>query len=149
MARQYFVEVGQPQRRRFIGRRQSYHGNTLCTLAAGGDAARRATYAPLLSEAFSHVTPPFAYRYKRDDETEAEFSDRLVTELEAEFQRLGPETVAAVVAEPVACGCTVGSSRSPSRAPWPVSRMPVRLMGCAATMCCWRRPISCPRRRPA
>jgi adenosylmethionine-8-amino-7-oxononanoate aminotransferase len=62
MARQYFLEVGQPQRTRFIARRQSYHGNTLGALSAGGNAMRRAPYAPLLSPAFSHVSPCYAYR---------------------------------------------------------------------------------------
>jgi adenosylmethionine-8-amino-7-oxononanoate aminotransferase len=48
MARQYFVEIGQPQRSHFIARRQSYHGNTLGALAVGGNAWRRAQFAPLL-----------------------------------------------------------------------------------------------------
>src|SRR3984893_7414977 len=108
LARQYFIESGQPQRQRFIARRQSYHGNTLGALAAGGNAWRREPYAPLLSQAFSHVTPAFAYHEKRDDESEADFVARLAAELEAEFQRLGPDTVAAFIAEPVvgaAAGC--------------------------------------------
>src|SRR6202030_4682280 len=96
MARQYFVEIGQPQRTRFIARRQSYHGNTLGALAAGGNAWRRAPYAPLLSDAFSHVTPAFSYREQRVDESEEEFVRRLARELESEFQRLGPDTVLAV-----------------------------------------------------
>jgi adenosylmethionine-8-amino-7-oxononanoate aminotransferase len=107
LARQYFIERGQPERRRFIARRQSYHGNTLGALAAGGNAWRREPYAPLLSPAFSHVTPAFAYREKRDDESEADFVTRLAAELEAEFQRLGPDTVAAFIAEPVV-GATSG-----------------------------------------
>src|SRR6202171_3680341 len=107
LARQYFIESGQPQRQRFIARRQSYHGNTLGALAAGGNAWRREPYAPLLSQAFSHVTPAFAYHEKRDDESEADFVARLAAELEAEFQRLGPDPVAAFIAEPVV-GATAG-----------------------------------------
>jgi adenosylmethionine-8-amino-7-oxononanoate aminotransferase len=107
LARQYFIESGQPQRQHFIARRQSYHGNTLGALAAGGNAWRREPYAPLLSSAFSHVTPAFAYHEKRDDESEADFVTRLAAELEAEFQRLGPDTVAAFIAEPVV-GATSG-----------------------------------------
>jgi adenosylmethionine-8-amino-7-oxononanoate aminotransferase len=107
LARQYFIESGQPQRQHFIARRQSYHGNTLGALAAGGNAWRREPYAPLLSHAFSHVTPAFAYHEKRDDESEADFVARLAAELEAEFQRLGPDTVAAFIAEPVV-GATAG-----------------------------------------
>jgi adenosylmethionine-8-amino-7-oxononanoate aminotransferase len=112
LARQYFVEIGQKQRRHFIARRQSYHGNTLGALAAGGNAWRREPYAPLLSEAFSHVTPAFAYHEQRDDEQEADFVARLVAELEAEFQRLGPDTVCAFVAEPVV-GATAGCVAAP------------------------------------
>jgi adenosylmethionine-8-amino-7-oxononanoate aminotransferase len=109
MARQYFLEIGQP---RFIARRQSYHGNTLGALAAGGNAWRREPYKPLLADAFSHVTPAFAYHEKRADETDDGFVRRLIAELEAEFQRLGPDTVAAFVAEPVV-GATAGCVPAP------------------------------------
>ncbi|WP_426530043.1 aspartate aminotransferase family protein [Bradyrhizobium sp. McL0615] len=112
LARQYFIETGQPQRRHFIARRQSYHGNTLGALAAGGNAWRRAPYAPLLSSAFSHVTPAFAYHEKQDSESEVDFVARLAAELEAEFQRLGPENVAAFIAEPVV-GATAGCVPAP------------------------------------
>jgi adenosylmethionine-8-amino-7-oxononanoate aminotransferase len=112
LARQYFIEIGQPQRQRFIARRQSYHGNTLGALAAGGNAWRREPYAPLLSAAFSHVTPAFAYHEKRDSESEADFVGRLAAEIEAEFQRLGPENVAAFLAEPVV-GATAGCVPAP------------------------------------
>ncbi len=112
LARQYFIERGEPQRQHFIARRQSYHGNTLGALAAGGNAWRRAPYAPLLSGAFSHVTPAFAYHEKRDGETDSEFVVRLAAELEAEFQRLGPDTVAAFLAEPVV-GATAGAVTAP------------------------------------
>jgi adenosylmethionine-8-amino-7-oxononanoate aminotransferase len=112
IARQYFIEAGQPQRTRFIARRQSYHGNTLGALSAGGNAWRREPYAPLLSPSFSHVTPAFAYHEKRDDETESAFVARLAADLDAEFQRLGPETVAAFIAEPVV-GATSGAVTAP------------------------------------
>ncbi|MBB4382332.1 Adenosylmethionine-8-amino-7-oxononanoate aminotransferase [Bradyrhizobium sp. Rc3b] len=112
LARQYFIERGEPQRQHFIARRQSYHGNTLGALAAGGNAWRRAPYAPLLSAAFSHVTPAFNYHEKRDGESDAQFVARLAAELEAEFQRLGPNTVAAFLAEPVV-GATAGAVTAP------------------------------------
>jgi adenosylmethionine-8-amino-7-oxononanoate aminotransferase len=112
LARQYFIEIGQPQRQRFIARRQSYHGNTLGALAAGGNAWRREPYAPLLSSAFSHVTPAFAYHEKQDSESEADFVGRLASELEAEFQRLGPQNVVAFIAEPVV-GATAGCVPAP------------------------------------
>ena len=61
LARQYFVEKGEPQRRHFIARRQSYHGNTLGALAIGGNAWRREPFLPLLIEAH-HVVSCYAYR---------------------------------------------------------------------------------------
>ncbi len=107
LARQYFVEIGQNQRTRFIARRQSYHGNTLGALAAGGNMMRRALYEPILSPAFSHVSPCFAYRFQQEGETDGQYVDRLAAELEAEFQRLGPENVIAFIAEPMV-GATTG-----------------------------------------
>jgi adenosylmethionine-8-amino-7-oxononanoate aminotransferase len=104
LARQYFLEIGEPQRRRIVARRQSYHGNSLGALAAGGHDGRRQPFAPLLADAFSHVTPAYAYREQRSDESEADFVRRLADELEAEFQRLDPDTVAAFIAEPVVGG---------------------------------------------
>ena len=112
IARQYFIEAGQPKRQRFIARRQSYHGNTLGALSAGGNAWRREPYAPLLSPSFSHVTPAFAYHEKRDHESESDFVARLAAELDAEFLRLGPDTVAAFIAEPVV-GATAGAVTAP------------------------------------
>jgi len=107
LARQYFLEIGEPQRHRLIARRQSYHGNTLGALAAGGNAWRREKYAPLLVET-SHIAPCFEYHERRDDETVEAYGLRAANELEAEIQRLGPETVMAFIAEPVV-GATAGA----------------------------------------
>ncbi len=107
LARQYFLEIGQPGRFRTIARLQSYHGTTLGALAAGGNMMRRELFEPVLSEAHSLVSPCFTYRFKHDGETDAAYLDRLSDELEAEFQRVGPETVTAFLAEPVV-GATAG-----------------------------------------
>jgi adenosylmethionine-8-amino-7-oxononanoate aminotransferase len=107
LARQYFLEIGQPQRTRTIARRLSYHGTTLGALAAGGNMMRRAYYEPILSRAHSLVSPCFAYRFKHDGETDGQYLDRLAEELDAEFQRLGSDTVMAFLAEPVV-GATTG-----------------------------------------
>lgn len=107
LARQYFMEIGQPARHRVIARRQSYHGNTLGALAAGGNAWRRAQFAPLLAET-SHIAPCYEYRDRQDGETPKVYGLRIADELEAEIQRLGPETVMAFVAEPVV-GATMGA----------------------------------------
>ena len=107
MARQYFTETGQPQRRHIIARRQSYHGNTLGALAAGGNEWRRAQFKPLLMEAH-HIAPCFAYREQREGETDADYAARVAGELETKILELGADTVAAFVAEPVV-GATAGA----------------------------------------
>lgn len=107
LARQYFVEIGQDTRCHFIARRQSYHGNTLGALAIGGNAWRRAQFLPLLVPAH-HVSPCYAYRDQREDETEERYAARLADELEQKILELGPETVAAFVAETVV-GATAGA----------------------------------------
>ncbi|MFH6787305.1 MULTISPECIES: aspartate aminotransferase family protein [Methylobacterium] len=107
MARQYFVEIGQPQRAKIIARRQSYHGNTLGALAAGGNAWRRAQFQPLLAETH-HIDPCYAYRYQEPGETEDAYGLRAAQALEDKILELGPETVMAFVAEPVV-GATAGA----------------------------------------
>jgi adenosylmethionine-8-amino-7-oxononanoate aminotransferase len=107
LARQYFLEIGQPQRIRTIARRQSYHGTTLGALAAGGNMMRRKKFEPILSQTHSLVSPCFPYRFQDAGETDMQYLDRLTDELEAEFQRVGPDTVMAFLAEPVV-GATTG-----------------------------------------
>src|SRR5690349_6112832 len=107
MARQYFLERGEGQRRHFIARRQSYHGNTLGALAAGGNAWRRAQFQPILPETH-HVSPCYAYRDQKDGETPEAYAARLADELEAKILELGAEEVIAFVAEPVV-GATLGA----------------------------------------
>jgi len=106
MARQYFLEIGEPKRTKFIARRQSYHGNTLGALSVGGNVWRREPFKELLTEA-SHISPCYAYRHRRDDESEEEYGLRVADELEAEIQRLGPGNVCAFIAETVG-GATAG-----------------------------------------
>lgn len=106
LARQYFVEIGQPQRSHVIARRQSYHGNTLGALATGGNLWRRKQFEPLLVEV-SHVSPCYTYRGKQQGESDAAYGLRLVRELEDEVLRLGPDRVIAFVAETVG-GATLG-----------------------------------------
>ncbi|MDT4825092.1 putative aminotransferase [compost metagenome] len=106
MARQYFVEIGQPQRTHFIARRQSYHGNTLGALAVGGNAWRREPFAPILVPA-THVAPCYPYREQRADERAEQYGLRLAAELEAAIVAQGADRVIAFVAETVG-GATAG-----------------------------------------
>lgn len=107
LARQYAVERGEPQRRHFITRRQSYHGNTLGALSAGGNMWRREMFEPILLDT-QMIAPCYAYRDQRDDESEAEYGLRVANELEAKLLELGPDTVMAFLAEPVV-GATAGA----------------------------------------
>ncbi|HET6491757.1 MAG TPA: aspartate aminotransferase family protein [Burkholderiales bacterium] len=107
LARQYFVETGEPSRAYFIGRRQSYHGNTLGALAVGGNAWRRAQFAPLLIEA-GHIAPCYAYRDRKEGENEQAYGERVADELEEAIERLGRGRVIAFVAETVV-GATLGA----------------------------------------
>ena len=107
MARQYFVETGEPQRRAIIARRQSYHGSTLGALAAGGNAWRRAQFEPLLIET-QHIEPCYAYRLKREGESDADYAARAAQALEDRILEIGADSVIAFVAETVA-GATLGA----------------------------------------
>ena len=114
MARQYFVEIGQPQRNHFIGRRQSYHGNTLGALAVGGNAWRRAAVraAPDRHAITSRrASPTAASAPTRPTKPTAQ---RLADELEAKILELGPESVIGFVAETVV-GATLGARAAGSR----------------------------------
>ena len=107
MAVQYHLECGRPKKNRVIARWQSYHGNTLGALSAGGNRWRRAQFPSLLIE-MSHIDECYEYRGRRDGESAEQYGKRMADELEAEIQRLGPETVAAFIAEPVV-GATMGA----------------------------------------
>lgn len=107
LARQYFVEKGEPQRTTFIGRRQSYHGNTLGALAVGGNEWRRKQFAPLLMET-GRVSPCFEYRERASGETQDQYTQRLLDELEQTIQAIGPDKVIGFCAETVV-GATAGA----------------------------------------
>lgn len=107
LARQYCVEIGQPERVVFVARRQSYHGNTLGALAVGGNEWRRQQFAPLLMDV-GRVAPCYEYRDRRADESQGAYTRRLLAEIDAKFQEIGPQRVLAFVAEPVV-GATAGA----------------------------------------
>jgi len=106
MARQYYLEIGQPERSHFIARRQSYHGNTLGALAVGGNEWRRRQFAPLLVDV-THVSPCYPYRDQRAGETPEQYGQRLARELDETIRRVGPGKVLGFVAETVG-GATAG-----------------------------------------
>ncbi len=107
LARQYFVEKGQPNKQLFISREQSYHGNTLGALAVGGNQWRKKDFMPLLRESH-YISACYEYRLKLESESSFEYGQRIANELETKILELGAENVAAFIAETVV-GATVGA----------------------------------------
>jgi adenosylmethionine-8-amino-7-oxononanoate aminotransferase len=107
MARQYFVEIGQPERTMFIARRQSYHGNTLGALAVGGNEWRRKQFAPLLMNV-GRVSPCYEYRGRLESETQQQYTQRLLLELESSILEIGRHKIIGFCAETVV-GATAGA----------------------------------------
>ena len=107
LARQYYLEIGQEERCHLIARKQSFHGNTLGALAAGGNEWRRKPFAPLMINT-SHISPCYTYRNRRDDENEFEYGQRVANELETQILEVGPDKVMCFIAETVA-GATLGA----------------------------------------
>ncbi|MFK4306481.1 taurine-pyruvate aminotransferase [Bacillus sp. RC242] len=98
IARQYHQQKGDHGRYKFISRYRAYHGNTMGTLAATGQAQRKYKYEPL-GQGFLHVAPPDTYRNLDDVHTLASANeiDRVMTwELS--------QTVAGVIMEPIITG---------------------------------------------
>jgi adenosylmethionine-8-amino-7-oxononanoate aminotransferase len=102
---QYWYEQKQPQRKNFISRQLSYHGNTVTTLSLSGHPARRKPYEEILQhENFHRVSPAYAKRFRHPEETEEQYVERLRQELEDKFLELGPDTVVGCKSSPTLTG---------------------------------------------
>ena len=113
MARQYFYEQGETQRNYFVARRQGYHGNTIGSMSISTNLARKGPYEGVLTLPYvSFVSPAYSYQYQQASESESEYCQKLVAEIEAEFLRIGPDKVIGFVAETVV-GATSGCVPSP------------------------------------
>ncbi len=103
VALQHFAARGLPRKSKIIGRELSYHGTTLATTGLGGHAARRIGLEALLQD---HPRAPTPYPLRAPKSVAVEKLGRHYADaLEAVIDAEGPETVAAVMAEPI-----VGSS---------------------------------------
>lgn len=114
LARQYFFEMNQVGRTRFVARKQSYHGTTIGAMNVSSNLPRKVQYTCFQSDNYSWVSPAYQYQYSRwqDGETEDQFAERLVEELDQHFQKIGPESIIAFVAEPVV-GATSACTPAP------------------------------------
>jgi adenosylmethionine-8-amino-7-oxononanoate aminotransferase len=99
IARQYHRLRGEPSRYKFVTRRSAYHGTTLGALSINGSPALRSNFEPLLPGC---LRAPMPYRYRCPYcADEPRCSLRCADEIDAIISNEGPETVAAVILEPV------------------------------------------------
>ena len=101
LSRAYFKRIGEPGRIKFISRKESYHGATFGALALGGSSLHpKSDYEPLMPGAF-HAPQPYFYRCEYGSSTPEECAERCVNAIEDIIKFQGPDSVAAVIAEPV------------------------------------------------
>jgi len=118
LARKHFVARGKPERWKIIGRELSYHGATLATLGVGGHDKRRGDFLPYFQDV---PKAPACYCYRCPLGLElTSCQTACVSEIERLILQEGPETVAAVIAEPIV-GSTAGALTPPDSY-WPLLR---------------------------
>ncbi|KAI1622107.1 pyridoxal phosphate-dependent transferase [Exophiala viscosa] len=113
LARQYFFEQGQTQRTKFVARKQGFHGSTIGAMNISSNLPRKVPFTCFQKDNVSWVTPAYAYQYSKQGETDEDFTARLLAELDAHFQELGPDTVVAFMAETIV-GATSGCTTAPA-----------------------------------
>lgn len=107
LARQYFLDSGQPARYRVVSRKQSYHGSTLGAMSLSGNVMRRAPYAPLIPE-WGHVAPCFCYHCPFG-KTYPECNLACADDLDSYLRANDPSSSAGFIFEPVV-GATLGAA---------------------------------------
>jgi putrescine aminotransferase len=100
MVRRYWDLLGQPQRKVIIGRHNGYHGSTMAGASLSGMSAMHAQ-GDLPIPNIAHIEQPYFYELGKPGETSAEFGVRAARWLEQEILAIGPDKVAAFIAEPV------------------------------------------------
>ena len=102
MLRYYFNAIGKPEKRKIIARERSYHGVTVAAASLTGLPVNQAHFdLPVDALGVLRTDAPHYYRGKQGSETEAQFVDRIVANLEALIEREGADTIAAFIAEPI------------------------------------------------
>ncbi|MBE4908463.1 aspartate aminotransferase family protein [Bacillus luteolus] len=102
IARQYHQQRGEGSRYKFISRYRSYHGNSMGSLAATGQAQRKFKYEPL-APGFIHVAPPDSYRNPENDNTKPTELNS-VQDIDRAMTWELSETIAGVIMEPIITG---------------------------------------------
>ena len=102
LLRYYHEAIGKPERRKIIARERSYHGVTIASAALTGLPVTQAHFdLPVDALGILRTDHPHYYRGKIGSESEAEFVQRIVGNLETMILQEGPETIAAFIAEPI------------------------------------------------
>ncbi|MBL8058267.1 MAG: aspartate aminotransferase family protein [Anaerolineales bacterium] len=99
-ARYYWKRLGKPEKYKIIARKLAYHGITLATTFATGIERYHKMFGPAVP-GFVHVPAPYPYRYDGDQRPGESVGQAAARAIEEALLREGPETVAAVIAEPI------------------------------------------------
>lgn len=100
MARQYWIASGEPGRTRFLSLRNGYHGVHVGGTSVGGNGVYHYNHGPLLAGCHLLDTP-WLYRNPWDCRDPEELTAHCIRQLEDQIALLGPQTIAALIAEPV------------------------------------------------
>jgi putrescine---pyruvate transaminase len=100
MVRRYWDLLGQPQRKVIIGRHNGYHGSTMAGASLGGMSGMHAQ-GDLPIPNITHIGQPYFYDEGLPGESAVEFGVRAASWLEDKILEVGPDKVAAFIAEPV------------------------------------------------
>ena len=102
LLRYYHEAIGKPHCRKIIARERSYHGVTVAAASLTGLPVTQNHFdLPVDALGILRTDHPHYYRGKQGEETEDEFVDRIVSNLESMILREGPDTIAAFIAEPI------------------------------------------------
>lgn len=98
----YFNAIGKPEKRKIIARKRSYHGITVASACLTGLEVNHTNFdLPVEALGIIRTDAPYYLREKLAGESEAQFVDRIVGNLEKQIIAEGPETIAAFIAEPI------------------------------------------------
>ena len=91
--KQYWIEKGEPQRKVYVSRRQAYHGGTIGAMSISGMPARKLQYDGIMMPNVEFVGAADAFHRRGEDETEEDFVERLIEEIEEVFERVGVDNI--------------------------------------------------------
>ena len=100
IARHYWLQMGRPRKYKVIALEGGYHGGTIGTFGFGGSAEQTKAYQPYQWSGFTKVAIPCPFR-QRGSGTDEELVRRCADALADVIRGADPETVAAVIMEPV------------------------------------------------